>query len=99
MEEEAAIVREIFSNIAEGSTLYGEAQRLNDLGIPGPGWKYRAGHASTRRAGPLALSASSSTRAPTVGLTWYGSPGETLTWRGSARPWCQKSSSSKPSHG
>ena len=39
--EEAAVVREIFSNIAGGSTLYREAQRLNGLGMPGPGWKYR----------------------------------------------------------
>src|SRR5215217_87075 len=41
VEEEAAVVREVFSNIAGGSTLYREAQRLNDLGMPGPGWKYR----------------------------------------------------------
>lgn len=41
VDEEAAIVREIFSNIAGGSTLYKEAQRLNGLGMPGPGWKYR----------------------------------------------------------
>ncbi len=41
VEEEAAVVREIFSNLAGGSTLYKEAQRLNGLGIPGPGWKYR----------------------------------------------------------
>jgi uncharacterized protein len=41
VDEEAAVVREIFSNIAGGSTLYREAQRLNNLGVPGPGWKYR----------------------------------------------------------
>lgn len=41
VDEEAAVVREIFSNIAGGSTLYREAQRLNNLGMPGPGWKYR----------------------------------------------------------
>ncbi len=41
--EEAAVVREIISNIARGATLYKEAQRLNDLGLPGPGWKYRGG--------------------------------------------------------
>jgi site-specific DNA recombinase len=41
VDEEATVVREIFSNIAGGSTLYKEAQRLNDLGMPGPGWKYR----------------------------------------------------------
>lgn len=41
VEKEAAVVREIFSNIAGGSTLYREAKRLNGLGMPGPGWKYR----------------------------------------------------------
>ena len=41
VEEEAAVVRDIFSNLAAGSTLYGEAQRLNGLGLPDPGWKYR----------------------------------------------------------
>jgi site-specific DNA recombinase len=41
VDEEAAVVREVFSNIAGGSTLYREAQRLNGLGMPGPGWKYR----------------------------------------------------------
>ena len=38
--EEAKIVREIVSNVAEGSTLYAEAKRLNDLGVPTPGWRY-----------------------------------------------------------
>src|SRR5215218_3630567 len=38
--EEAEIVREIVSNVAEGSTLYAEAKRLNDLGVPTPGWRY-----------------------------------------------------------
>src|SRR5215211_6795322 len=33
--EEAAVVREILRNIADGSTLYAEAKRLNDLGMPG----------------------------------------------------------------
>ena len=41
VEEEAAVVREVFSNIAGDSTLYREAQRLNGLGMPGLGWKYR----------------------------------------------------------
>ncbi|MCA1716006.1 MAG: recombinase family protein [Actinobacteria bacterium] len=41
--EEAAIVREIITNIAEGSTLYGEAKRLNDIGVPSPGWRYGTG--------------------------------------------------------
>ena len=38
--EEAKIVREIVSNVAEGSNLYAEAKRLNDLGVPTPGWRY-----------------------------------------------------------
>ena len=37
VEEEAAIVREIISNVAEGSTLYRESKRLNDQAIPSPG--------------------------------------------------------------
>jgi site-specific DNA recombinase len=40
--EEAAVVREMISNIAEGSTLYAEAKRLNDLGLPSPGIRYGA---------------------------------------------------------
>jgi site-specific DNA recombinase len=43
VEEEAAVVREIIANIAGGSTLYAEAKRLNDLGIPAPGWRYTSG--------------------------------------------------------
>ena len=38
--EEAEIVREIIENVAEGSTLYAEAKRLNDLGLVTPGWRY-----------------------------------------------------------
>lgn len=38
--EEAEIVRQIVSNIAAGSTLYAEAQRLSDLEVPTPGWRY-----------------------------------------------------------
>jgi len=41
--EEAKIVREIVSNVAEGSTLYAEAKRLNDLGLATPGWRYSNG--------------------------------------------------------
>src|SRR5919107_4678110 len=41
--EEAIIVREIISNVADGSTLYGEAKRLNDLGVPSPGWRFKSG--------------------------------------------------------
>jgi hypothetical protein len=38
---EAEIVRGIIANMAEGATLYAEAQRLNDKGIPSPGRRYR----------------------------------------------------------
>lgn len=41
--EEAAVVREITANIAEGSTLYAEAKRLNDTGVPSPGQRYGTG--------------------------------------------------------
>src|SRR5215212_985353 len=41
--EEAGIVREIIENVAEGSTLYAEAKRLNDLGLATPGWRYGNG--------------------------------------------------------
>jgi site-specific DNA recombinase len=43
VEEEAAIVREIISNVAEGSTLYRESKRLNDQDIPSPGWRFKTG--------------------------------------------------------
>lgn len=39
--EEAEVVREIIENIASGSTLYREAKRLNDSGLPAPGMRYR----------------------------------------------------------
>ena len=38
--EEAEIVREIIGRVAEGSSLYAEAKRLNDLGVPTPGFRY-----------------------------------------------------------
>jgi site-specific DNA recombinase len=38
--EEAEIVRGIIERVAEGSSLYAETKRLNDLGIPTPGWRY-----------------------------------------------------------
>jgi hypothetical protein len=41
--EEAAKVRRIIENVAEGSTLYAEAKRLNDIGHPAPGWRYGSG--------------------------------------------------------
>src|ERR687895_658257 len=40
VEEEAEVVRQIFANIADGSTLYAEAKRLNTMGIQPPSWKY-----------------------------------------------------------
>jgi site-specific DNA recombinase len=43
VEHEAEIVREIFTNIAGGSTLYAEAKRLNDSGVPAPGTRYGSG--------------------------------------------------------
>jgi site-specific DNA recombinase len=39
--EQAQIVRQIFENIAAGATLYSEVKRLNTLGVPPPGWRYR----------------------------------------------------------
>jgi site-specific DNA recombinase len=41
--EEAEIVRGIIENVAEGSTLYAEARRLNYLGLATPGWRYGNG--------------------------------------------------------
>jgi site-specific DNA recombinase len=41
VEEEARIVREIIHNIAAGATLYSESKRLNDEGIPSPGYRFR----------------------------------------------------------
>jgi site-specific DNA recombinase len=41
VEEEARIVREIIANIAAGATLYSESKRLNDEGVPSPGYRYR----------------------------------------------------------
>src|SRR5215213_3926228 len=41
VEHESRVVREIISNVAEGSTLYGEAVRLNYQDEPSPGHKYR----------------------------------------------------------
>jgi site-specific DNA recombinase len=39
--EEAEIVKEILANIAGGATLYSEAKRLNDLGLPSPGSRFK----------------------------------------------------------
>jgi site-specific DNA recombinase len=43
VEEEAAIVREIIANVAAGSTLYQQSKRLNDHGVPSPGWRFKSG--------------------------------------------------------
>jgi len=43
VEPEAEIVREIIANIAGGSTLYAEAKRLSDSGVPAPGTRYGSG--------------------------------------------------------
>jgi site-specific DNA recombinase len=40
IEEEAGVLRQVFENLASGATLYAEAQRLNALGVPSPGWRY-----------------------------------------------------------
>jgi site-specific DNA recombinase len=42
VEEEARIVEQIISNIAGGSSLYSEAQRLNALGVRPPSAKYES---------------------------------------------------------
>jgi site-specific DNA recombinase len=41
--EEAAMVRQIIENVPGGSTLYKEAKRLNDIGVPAPGRRYGSG--------------------------------------------------------
>ena len=41
--DEAEVVREIIEHVTEGSTLYAEAKRLNELGLPTPGWRYSKG--------------------------------------------------------
>src|SRR5829696_2533969 len=43
VEEEASVVREIIANVAEGSTLYREAKRLNGQAVPSPGWRFKSG--------------------------------------------------------
>jgi site-specific DNA recombinase len=42
VEAEARIVREIIANVAAGSTLYAESKRLNDEGVPSPGWRFKS---------------------------------------------------------
>ena len=41
VESEAAVVREIIANVADGATLYGESKRLNDEGVPSPGRRFK----------------------------------------------------------
>jgi site-specific DNA recombinase len=41
VENEAAVVREIIANIANGATLYGESKRLNSEGVPSPGRRFK----------------------------------------------------------
>ena len=36
-------VTEIVANVAEGSTLYREAKRLNEQAVPSPGWRFKSG--------------------------------------------------------
>ncbi|CAN5133202.1 recombinase family protein [soil metagenome] len=43
VEAEASIVRKIIAGVAEGSTLYREAKRLNEQAVPSPGWRFRSG--------------------------------------------------------
>src|SRR5215211_296543 len=50
IEDEARVVREIITNVAEGSTLYGESKRLNDEGVPAPGMRFKGGE---RRPGAV----------------------------------------------
>jgi site-specific DNA recombinase len=39
VEDEARIVAQIFTNVAEGSTIYREVRRLNNEGTPAPGYR------------------------------------------------------------
>ena len=39
VEDEARVLTQIFTNIAGGSTIYREVRRLNDEGIPAPGYR------------------------------------------------------------
>src|SRR5918992_5354439 len=56
VEEEARVVREIITNIAAGATLYSESKRLNDEGVPSPGYRMRS---EDRRRGTRSWSPSS----------------------------------------
>jgi site-specific DNA recombinase len=39
VEDEARLIAQIFSRVAEGSTIYREVKRLNDEGVPAPGYR------------------------------------------------------------
>jgi site-specific DNA recombinase len=39
VQDEARVLAQIFTNVAGGSTIYGEVKRLNDEGVPGPGYR------------------------------------------------------------
>lgn len=41
VEEEAAVVREIITNIADGSSLHAEARRLTEEAVPAPGYRFK----------------------------------------------------------
>jgi site-specific DNA recombinase len=56
VEEEAWVVRDIIANIAAGASLYSESKRLNDEGIPSPGYRMRS---EDRRRGTRSWSPSS----------------------------------------
>src|SRR5215208_2349058 len=73
VEAEAAIVREIISNVAEGSTLYRESKRLNDQAIPSPGWRFKSGERKHGRSWCPPPSHQSSTRVLTAASTRSGS--------------------------
>jgi site-specific DNA recombinase len=74
--DESEIVRGIIANIADGSSLYGESKRLNDEGIPSPGWRFKSGE---RKHG---LSWSPSTVATIIHNRAYGGVHEVKTAKG-----------------
>jgi site-specific DNA recombinase len=86
VEDEAAVVREIIANIADGSTLYAEAKRLNDLGIPAPGWRYGTGERKPGR-GSIRPSPTSSARGPTPARTRSRSTAVRTLSSGPCPPW------------
>jgi site-specific DNA recombinase len=71
-EDEARIVMRIFENIAGGATLYSEAKRLNDLGVPPPGCATGVGSTPPASGGLRQRSETSSTSALTPVRTKSG---------------------------